>query len=80
MQKICREILLFIHGTGDDNVQYDNAEALLNELIKYNKTVSVYALPKSYTCTLRRRRNEKIFIYFIHRLFEKKLSSGSKIK
>ena len=29
--------LLFIHGTLDDNVQYDNAEALLNVLIKYNK-------------------------------------------
>lgn len=29
--------LLFIHGTGDDNVQYDNAEKMLNELIKYNK-------------------------------------------
>lgn len=29
--------LLFIHGTGDDNVQYDNAERMLNELIKYNK-------------------------------------------
>ena len=29
--------LLFIHGTGDDNVQYDNAEDMLNELIKNNK-------------------------------------------
>ncbi len=26
--------LLFIHGTGDDNVHYDNAEAMLNELDK----------------------------------------------
>ncbi|MBS1486996.1 MAG: DPP IV N-terminal domain-containing protein [Bacteroidetes bacterium] len=29
--------LLYIHGTGDDNVHYNNAEMLLNELIKYNK-------------------------------------------
>ena len=29
--------LLYIHGTGDDNVHYSNAEVLLNELIKYNK-------------------------------------------
>jgi len=37
--------LLFIHGTGDDNVQYDNAEVLLNELIKYNKTFQFMPYP-----------------------------------
>jgi len=29
--------LLFIHGTGDDNVHYQNAEMLLNELVKNQK-------------------------------------------
>lgn len=37
--------LLFIHGTGDDNVHYDNAEALLNELIKYNKQFQFMPYP-----------------------------------
>ena len=37
--------LLFIHGTGDDNVHYDNAEALLNELIKYNKDFQFMPYP-----------------------------------
>lgn len=37
--------LLFIHGTGDDNVQYDNAEAMLNELIKYNKKFQFMPYP-----------------------------------
>lgn len=37
--------LLYIHGTGDDNVHYDNAEVLLNELIKYNKQFSFMAYP-----------------------------------
>ena len=37
--------LLLIHGTGDDNVHYDNAELLINELIKYNKKFSFMAYP-----------------------------------
>lgn len=37
--------LLYIHGTGDDNVHYQNAELLLNELIKYNKQFQFMAYP-----------------------------------
>jgi dipeptidyl-peptidase-4 len=37
--------LLYIHGTGDDNVHYDNAEALLNELIKYGKQFQFMPYP-----------------------------------
>jgi dipeptidyl-peptidase-4 len=37
--------LLFIHGTGDDNVHYQNAEMLLNELIKYNKQFQFMPYP-----------------------------------
>jgi dipeptidyl-peptidase-4 len=43
--KNLRGYLLYIHGTGDDNVHYDNAEALLNELIKYNKVFQFMAYP-----------------------------------
>jgi len=35
--------LLYIHGTGDDNVHYQNAELLANELIKHKKIF--YMLP-----------------------------------
>jgi len=37
--------LLYIHGTGDDNVHYQNAELLLNTLIKYNKVFQFMAYP-----------------------------------
>ena len=29
--------LLFVHGTGDDNVHYQNTEMLINELVKNGK-------------------------------------------
>jgi len=37
--------LLYIHGTGDDNVHYNNAEMLFNELIKYNKLFQMMSYP-----------------------------------
>ena len=37
--------LLYIHGTGDDNVHYDNCEALLNALVKYNKQFEFMSYP-----------------------------------
>lgn len=37
--------LLYIHGTGDDNVHYSNAEQLINELVKYNKHFDLMIYP-----------------------------------
>ncbi len=37
--------LLYIHGTQDDNVHYQNAEMLINELVKYNKQFQFMAYP-----------------------------------
>ena len=37
--------LLYIHGTGDDNVHYNNAEQLVNELIKHNKQFQFMPYP-----------------------------------
>lgn len=37
--------LLYIHGTGDDNVHYQNAEMLINELVKYNKQFQFMSYP-----------------------------------
>jgi dipeptidyl-peptidase-4 len=37
--------LLYIHGTHDDNVHYQNAEMLINELIKYNKQFQLMSYP-----------------------------------
>lgn len=37
--------LLYIHGTGDDNVHYQNAEMLINELVKHNKQFQLMSYP-----------------------------------
>jgi dipeptidyl-peptidase-4 len=43
--KNLRGNLLYIHGTGDDNVHYNNAEMLINELVKYNKQFQLMSYP-----------------------------------
>ncbi|HBZ65674.1 MAG TPA: S9 family peptidase [Bacteroidales bacterium] len=37
--------LLLVHGTGDDNVHYQNCEMLVNELVKNNKLFQMLAYP-----------------------------------
>lgn len=37
--------LLYIHGTGDDNVHYQNAEMLVDQLIKHNKVFQFMPYP-----------------------------------
>lgn len=37
--------LLLIHGTGDDNVHYQNCEMLINELVKHGKMFSLMSYP-----------------------------------
>ncbi len=37
--------LLVIHGTGDDNVHYQNAEKLINELVKHGKQFQLMSYP-----------------------------------
>jgi dipeptidyl-peptidase 4 len=43
--KNLRGKLLVIHGTGDDNVHYQNTELLINELVKHKKRFSVMTYP-----------------------------------
>ncbi len=60
--------LLIIHGTGDDNVHYQNFEMLVNELVKYNKQFSMMSYPmrdhsisQGENTTLHLRRTMEMF-------------------
>jgi len=37
--------LLLVHGTADDNVHYQNCEALVNELVKHDKAFTMMSYP-----------------------------------
>lgn len=37
--------LLLVHGTGDDNVHYQNSELLINELVRHNKKFQMMSYP-----------------------------------
>jgi len=37
--------LLLVHGTGDDNVHYQNSEVLINKMIEYNKKFTMMSYP-----------------------------------
>jgi dipeptidyl-peptidase-4 len=54
--------LLLVHGTGDDNVHYQNFEALVNELIKHNKHFTMMAYPNR-THGIREGENTTLHLY-----------------
>ena len=37
--------LLLVHGTGDDNVHFQNSEALVNKMVELNKKFTMMAYP-----------------------------------
>jgi len=54
--------LLIIHGTGDDNVHYQNFELLVNELVAKNKKFSMMAYPNR-THSIYRGKGTRVHLY-----------------
>ena len=54
--------LLLIHGTGDDNVHYQNSEALIDKLIEYKKQFSMMAYPNRRH-SIKEGKNTKVHLY-----------------
>jgi len=54
--------LLLVHGTGDDNVHYQNAEALINTLVKANKPFTMMSYPNR-SHGINEGRNTSLHLY-----------------
>lgn len=60
--KDLRAPLLLVHGTGDDNVHYQNSERLVDELIAHGKLFECLAYPNR-THAIREGRNTRAHLY-----------------
>ncbi|MEN2489616.1 DPP IV N-terminal domain-containing protein [Flavobacterium sp. B11] len=70
--------LLYIHGTGDDNVHYKNAEVLINELIKYDKMFDLMIYPNRSHSIDEGEGTEKHLTDTFIRFIEKNCPPGAK--
>lgn len=70
--KNLRGNLLYIHGTGDDNVHYQNAELLINELVKHNRQFQIMPYPnRTHSISEGEGTNEHLSALFTRFLREK---------
>ena len=53
--------LLIVHGTGDDNVHYQNAEVVINELIRHNRPFDMMSYPNR-THSIREGENTSLHL------------------
>ncbi len=65
--------LLLVHGTGDDNVHYQNTEMLVNELIKHNKQFQMMAYPNRTHGIFEGANTRRHLFTMIYNFFEENL-------
>lgn len=70
--------LLLVHGTGDDNVHYQNTEALINALVAANKPFTMMAYPNR-THSIKEGKNTRLHLFeLLTRYLEQNLPTGNK--
>lgn len=70
--------LLLVHGTGDDNVHYQNAELIINELIKHNKVFQVMPYPNRSHGIWEGENTSRHLFYTMTEFFLRNLPAGGK--
>ncbi|NLT76997.1 MAG: prolyl oligopeptidase family serine peptidase, partial [Planctomycetes bacterium] len=70
--------LLLVHGTADDNVHYQNCEALVNTLVEHDKPFTMMAYPNR-THGIGEGRNTTVHLYsLLTRYLQENLRSSRK--
>ncbi len=70
--------LLLIHGTGDDNVHYQNAEVVMNELIRHNRPFDMMSYPNR-SHSINEGDNTSLHLYsLMTRYLKQNLPAGAK--
>ena len=70
--------LLIVHGTGDDNVHYQGAEALINRLIELNKHFTMMAYPNRSHGIFEGRGTTRHLYGLLTRYLQENLPPGGK--
>ncbi len=70
--------LLYMHGTGDDNVHYKNAEVLINELVKQGKLFQLMIYPNRSHGIYEGEGTSKHLVDTFHKFLETHCPPGAK--
>jgi len=68
--------LLIVHGSGDDNVHYQNTEELINALVAANKQFTMMDYPNRTHCICEGRNTSRHLMELLHRYLEENLPPG----
>jgi dipeptidyl-peptidase 4 len=70
--------LLIVHGTGDDNVHYQNTEAVINALVKANKPFTMMAYPNRTHGIFEGENTTRHLFELLTRFLHEKLPAGGR--
>ena len=68
--------LLLVHGSGDDNVHYQNTEALVNALVAANKPFSMMVYPNRTHCICQGHNTTRHLMELLQRYLHENLPAG----
>ena len=69
--------LLLVHGSGDDNVHFQNSEMLINALVAANKPCTMMEYPNRTHCICQGRNTQLHLFNLITRYLDQNLKGGS---